>query len=423
MHPTPNGSCQLCCVGGVMGNLNDSTPEEIWNNENYKRIRRNMLNDVLNPECKTCTEQERFNSESLRLNSNSRWYNPQLPENKDSINECKELVKNTKEDGHLNEFHIKYMDFRVSNLCNFKCRMCHHELSSEWFEDAVELSETSESQPDTKVIQIKKLTDNFDTLIDKMLPHIEHIYWAGGEPMLTDEHWVTMNKILEEGHEKKISLLYNTNGSRLTYKDQHIADIVKHFPQVSFMLSVDGSYERGEYIRKGLDYQVLKNNIKYMQKHVPHLKLGIQFSLTVFNAWHMPDFYFECVNELKIGPEEFTINYCHAPEHYRCSVLPPSVKLEVLRKWNEFHTYCVQNDLHRLAEQIAGAKKLLKEDYSALLPKFLTYTEKLDRMRKDNFFKTFPEYAALRETHYTKWENIRFDIHKLDHLIPTIKET
>ena len=131
MHPTPNGDSRLCCIGGTMGNLNDNTPEEIWNNDNYKRIRRNMLNGVLNEECKVCTEQERFNNQSLRLNSNSRWYSANLPDNKESITKCKELVKNTREDGHVDKFHIKYMDFRVSNLCNFKCRMCHHELSSE----------------------------------------------------------------------------------------------------------------------------------------------------------------------------------------------------------------------------------------------------------------------------------------------------
>lgn len=422
MHPTPNGDSRLCCIGGTMGNLNDNTPEEIWNNDNYKRIRRNMLNGVLNEECKVCTEQERFNNQSLRLNSNSRWYSANLPDNKDSITKCKELVKNTREDGHVDKFHIKYMDFRVSNLCNFKCRMCHHELSSEWFEDAVELDEQSESQPNTKVIQIKKLTDNFDSLIDKMLPHIEHIYWAGGEPMLTDEHWVTMNKILDAGYEKNITLLYNTNGSRLTYKDQHIVDIIKHFPQVSFMISVDGSGKRGEYIRKGLDYEVLKENIAYLQEQVPQLKLGVQFSLTIFNAWHMSDFYFECVNDLGLHPQEFTINFCYGPERYRCSVLPAKIKNKVLNKWKKFYSHCRENNLLQLADQIQGATKLLQEDYSALLPKFLAYTEKLDRMRGDDFWKTFPEYDDLRQVPYVKWENINFQMHKLDNLIPTIKQ-
>ena len=69
------------------------------------------------------------------------------------------------------------------------------------------------------------------------------------------------------------------------------------------MISVDGSGKRGEYIRKGLDYEVLKENIAYLQEHVPQLKLGVQFSLTIFNAWHMSDFYFECVNDLGLGPK------------------------------------------------------------------------------------------------------------------------
>ena len=88
----------------VLWEPNDNTPEEIWNNDNYKRIRRNMLNGVLNEECKVCTEQERFNNQSLRLNSNS-LYSANLPDNKESITACKELVKNTREDGHVDKFH------------------------------------------------------------------------------------------------------------------------------------------------------------------------------------------------------------------------------------------------------------------------------------------------------------------------------
>jgi uncharacterized Fe-S cluster-containing radical SAM superfamily protein len=416
MHPTPNGDTRLCCVGGVVGDMNKNTPEEIWNNDNYKRIRRNMLNNIPNTECKICVEQEKFNSQSLRLNSNERWYNSQLPENKESINKCKELVKRTREDGKA-DFKIMYMDFRVSNLCNFKCRMCHHSLSSEWYEDAKILDETEHKNPDTKVIQIKKLTDNFEGFIDRIIPDIEHIYWAGGEPLLTDEHWVTMQKIVDQGRTKDITVLYNTNGSRLTYKDKRFIDLIREFPKVSITISLDGSHRRGEYIRKGLNYSEVRRNIKYLKEKLPHIKLGIQFSLTVYNAWHMTDFYDECVEDLGIDPQNFTINFCHAPEHYRCSVLPPAIKTNILTKWDDFLGYCLQNNFSQLADQVQGAIKLLKEDYTPLLPKFLTYTDKLDSMRNDDFYATFPEYANLKETHYSKWNTPEFQARRLEKLL------
>ena len=167
-------------------------------------------------------------------------------------------------------------------------------------------------------------------------------------------------------------------------------------------------------------YEVLKENITYLQEHVPQLKLGIQFSLTIFNAWHMSDFYFECVDKLGILPQEFTINFCFGPERYRCSVLPAKIKNEVLNKWDKFYWHCIRNNLSQLADQIQGATKLLKEDYSPLLPKFLAYTEKLDRMREDDFWKTFPEYSDLKQVPYVEWEDINFQIHKLDN--PITKE-
>ena len=90
---------------------------------------------------------------------------------------------------------IVYLDFRFSNVCNLRCRYCGPELSSNWYADAK--ASTLIYSPTERVIQIRKDVDNFMEEFDPMLEHIEQIYWAGGEPIIMDEHWAIMNRLVE----------------------------------------------------------------------------------------------------------------------------------------------------------------------------------------------------------------------------------
>ena len=47
-HVWPSGNAFPCCMSDSTveyGNLNDNTLYEIWNNEKYRQLRQNMLND------------------------------------------------------------------------------------------------------------------------------------------------------------------------------------------------------------------------------------------------------------------------------------------------------------------------------------------------------------------------------------------
>ena len=40
------------------------------------------------------------------------------------------LIRSTKKDGTVEDFKLRYLDFRASNICNLKCRMCGGKFSS-----------------------------------------------------------------------------------------------------------------------------------------------------------------------------------------------------------------------------------------------------------------------------------------------------
>jgi radical SAM protein with 4Fe4S-binding SPASM domain len=128
LNVQPNGDIYPCCMapyGKSIGNTTDNTLEEIWNGEDMKTIRKEMLVGERPKLCERCF-----------LIEDSGLLSPRNTHNHFFDKDVNELIKDTNpETGHNDKFVLKYWDFRWSNICNFKCRMCGAFSSSKWYED------------------------------------------------------------------------------------------------------------------------------------------------------------------------------------------------------------------------------------------------------------------------------------------------
>jgi len=95
-------------------------------------------------------------------------------------------------------------------------------------------------------------------------PFLSKIYFAGGEPILSDEHWSILDELIEKNY-TRIKLMYNTNFTLLTYKGRNLLDTVKQFKEVVFNLSLDGIEKSFEYWRTGGKWQDIQSNLDYMK--------------------------------------------------------------------------------------------------------------------------------------------------------------
>ena len=129
MHVEPDGEVQLCCASNwkhehqrSLGNLNESSPEEIWNNSQYRMVRKNMLEGRKMPQyCSPC-----YDREAGAINQTERQrFNREFANTFD-------LVPTTLSDGTLDTLKLKYLDIRFNNLCNLKCRTCGPDWSTSW---------------------------------------------------------------------------------------------------------------------------------------------------------------------------------------------------------------------------------------------------------------------------------------------------
>jgi radical SAM protein with 4Fe4S-binding SPASM domain len=182
MHVWPNGSTYACCLHppevkeNALGNIKTEGLVQVWNGTNMRKLRTNMLNEIPTPEvCTRCYQKEDGGFSSLRKWMNEYFYERHLP-----------VVESTTDDGTVDKFNLVHWDFRFSNLCNLKCRTCGHELSSQWYDDFVKEHPRHKVNP--KVIRIVERNDpDFWALLESIIPEVETIHFAGGEPLI--RHW------------------------------------------------------------------------------------------------------------------------------------------------------------------------------------------------------------------------------------------
>ena len=235
------------------------TLEAHWNSDHMRSVRRRMMAGETLPECEVCNDQ--------LLNTNVyRTYFDHLFQHK-----LPEVFASTAEDGSTTMAPVSW-DYRFSNLCNFKCRTCGDMLSSSWETEQKQhdMVDYSNSKNNWMVPEIRQEISRYqDTQIESEFSsaveqhRVEEIYWVGGEPLMYEQHWRYMQRIVELGDGGKLYARYNTNLSRVDYRDCNLyRDILAHVRDWQICASLDGTGATGEYIRTGLSYPLFLDNFR-----------------------------------------------------------------------------------------------------------------------------------------------------------------
>lgn len=392
MHAFPDGRAYPCCLADYwhpVGDLRKSTMEQVWNERPLRDMRKNMLADKPSVQCTKCYEQEANGFFSMRNDANRNYGH--------HIND----INLTRQDGTHPEFRIRYWDVRFSNLCNFSCRSCGPIFSSNWYNDHVKLYNRRPDVLGRDMARVEYTAGDEDAMLEQMLPHIpylEQVYFAGGEPLIMKEHYFMLEKLLE--HDKKdIRIQYNTNFSELRFKDKHVFDYWQHFKNVSVGASLDASGARAELIRRGTNWTQVEKNRELMMREVPHVDFYISATISAMNVLHVLAFHREWVQMGLIDAKDFNVNICQSPDWYRIDILPEDFKKNVVVPAYEQHITWLesQDKLQRATNGFKSALNfILANDRSDQLPRFREEVKKLDDIRNENFWNTFPELLTLK---------------------------
>lgn len=388
LHAWPTGQAFPCCMSdslGQVGNLKINNMSEIWNDTPMKQLRVNMLSEKSSDACTRCYEQETSGFFSGRKSANKHHGH--------LINR----VAETKDDGTLDRFEITYWDIRFSNLCNLKCRSCGHIFSSQWYQDQAKLA-GGDWKSHNRVLNYAGRTET--DVWEQLLPHIDHveqIYFAGGEPLLMEEHYQILDELVRRGR-FEVKLIYNTNFTHTDLKGKSVFEYWKLFDSVAVGASLDGSGKHAEYIRKGTDWKQVEQNRIEMLQVCPQVDFYISPTLSIMNAWHLPDFHRDWTERGLINPQDLNVNILQDPEHYRIDIAPIKYKQLLRVKYQEHLEWLSTKDkLNRATVGFESAINfMMATDNTHLIDTFWRKTHELDVIRSEQLLDVIPELHALQ---------------------------
>lgn len=383
----PGGEVYPCCyslapfrpLSFLQKNGTTTDIFDIFNTKDYKQLRKSTMEGLPIPRCVACNKQEKRGGVSER----------QIFNHKLSLH-IKELTHDPS-----TELWPLHLSLRFSNICNYACRICSGEYSTSWYKEEKELQSRTLQSP-------KKIFNSLDAMkktLRPALPHLKYLYFAGGEPLISEEHLCLLEMCIEENHVKK-TLSYNTNLSTLEFKNRSYIELWKEFEHIEIGASLDGSGLRGEYLRYGQDWEKTCKNIKRIRDQNEKFSFSINSVISIHNALHFPDFIEEMIDLYGLTPHSFSISPLKTPSFMSLQVLPNAYKKTVQKKYKNLQKKLLlkwgEKDSIGLRIQLSSTLSyMLESDRSHLLPLFLEHTQRIDNLRNQSLASTFPELSDL----------------------------
>ncbi|MFX1392323.1 MAG: twitch domain-containing radical SAM protein [Promethearchaeota archaeon] len=386
--------CCLCPINeeSILGDIQKHKIKKIWNSKPLRKLRMNMLRDKPSKICDICYIFESNSIPSVRETMNYEFLKRYSYE-----------VLNTRKNGGVKEINLKYIDIRFSNKCNYKCRTCNPQFSTSWYKDSIKLNYSNNHLNELKLpSQSKKLWKQ----INKIMHQVDKLYFAGGEPLIIDEHFLILENLININR-TDVKLFYNTNLSTLNYKENKLLYLWNKFKNVSIGASLDGMEKRGELIRKGQNWKGIEKNISLLKKECPNIHFYISPTISIMNVLHLPDFHKFMIEKGYIKPNYIFMNILIEPEEFNIQILPKNLKDKIKEKYDFFiNNYILTKNWSEEIKQDLITKYrgivefLFKKHNTELIPNFLELTNKLDKIRNENFFQIFPELHEIQQNSF-----------------------
>jgi len=260
LHINPRGDVKTCCAGNpnMLGNLNNSTIEEILNGEVMREIRRSISQGQAHSYCTNCVKAERFGADGER-----QWHNAVNPDFDYSTA------------GELYHYPV-IVDVRWNTTCNLSCNYCGEACSSKW--------------ASIKHIPFRSGTrPYFDSVCDFIAKHGQHIHevaLVGGEPLLLPENERLLDVVPES---VIITLITNLN---VDFERNRIVEKLSKRNRVGWSISFDNIDQRLEYVRHGSDWNLMQKNlglVKHLMRSQGHWG-GVHAVYNLYNATRVCEF-------------------------------------------------------------------------------------------------------------------------------------
>jgi MoaA/NifB/PqqE/SkfB family radical SAM enzyme len=389
LEASPIGTVRPCCLADDEIVDNDGNKFEllsadfgdIQNSNHMIKLRQQFLDGKQPQTCRKCWNEERAGRTSKRMHTLDRMKH---------MNISSEWTTDAKP--------LMFLDLKLGNICNLKCRICGSWSSSQFATEEINQLPREEQKQSFPYQMLRagawpKENESFWQQIDSCLNDIRYIEFTGGEPFMIEQHFDMLQGIVDRGIAHQVEIHYNTNGTQ--YPEQAI-EIWKHFKTVEIAFSIDDLGARFEYQRTNAVFAEVEQNLarfKLLREQYSNIRLQCCSTVNVFNVRYID----QLANWIAGQGFDFVYwNMMHDAWYFSIATLPESAKSEIILhlesanipgQWREeFDRIC---DFMRKGASTDGFMLRMK-------------VRDLDRKRGQNLAIVEPEFAALIDYDYNK---------------------
>ena len=388
IETSPMGTTRPCCMAhdeitdenGKKYDLNETNIEIAYHSRYMQNLREQFRAGEKPATCRRCWEEEAAGRDSKRIHSQVR---------------LKELYKQVDWENNDPD-QLWFVDLKLGNICNLKCRICGSWSSSKWAEEELaympDLKNKKEHIAYTWLKQgawPRKTTTFWDNM-KALLPNIKYFEFTGGEPWMIQEHWDLLQYAVDSGYSKDIDIHYNTNATQWPRtKDFDAYALFQQFGRVDIAFSIDNVGDRFEYERYGANWDIANKIIDeihlYKNNSIPNITTQLCFTINIQNVYYL-DELLAWAETKQFGSIYF--NMMHSPDHMSIQKMTPAAQELVLNKlkttfWRNAH----------YQQEIDNVIKFIELGTGSDGKEFLFKMQRTDAHRKQNFQDTHPEIA------------------------------
>ncbi len=386
IETSPIGSARPCCLAieeitddtGQKFDLNNNDLQTIYNSKYMQQLRKQFRDGVKPKTCSRCWDEEAAGRTSKRIHSRVR---------------LKELYKQV-DWANDTPNQLWFLDLKLGNICNLKCRICGSWSSSKWAAEELDYMPKGFDKKTHIAYQWLKQgawprnqETNFWDNLKQLLPNIKYLEFTGGEPWLIQEHFDLLKYAVAKGYSKNIDIHYNTNATQMP--DEFDANIWKEFGRVDIAFSIDNVGARFEYERYGANWKLANDIVDYVhhsQLSMPNITTQLCFTINIQNVYYL-DELLAWADTKNFGSVYF--NMLHSPDHMSVQRMTTQAQELILNKLKT--VFWTKNTYQR---EIDNLINFIQQGTGSDGQEFLSKMQRTDLYRNQNFKDTHYEIAV-----------------------------
>lgn len=272
------GKFRPCCTWRNMGDEPEvTTVEKYFESDFYKKLNKNLSDDLWPKGCEDCMEQESIKEYSMRTE-------------KDDIYKVNPLWKDA--------------EIKFGNLCNLGCVMCSPYNSSLIQDEYIKMKGQHELFNRTTDIKTNWFKDE-DNLrsIARSLSNRNELHFSGGEPTVNNYLRIFLDELIKNNC--NATLLIRTNANNWPSK---MHELMKQF-KTKISISIDAHGNENEYIRWPSKWDKTERNVSKILS-LPNTQVKLNPTVAAYNVHLLPKLYDWAVD---IGIQRYNFDSVYQP--------------------------------------------------------------------------------------------------------------